>query len=240
MSRKLTWRVSVCAGLIGLLSLSCTASGPPSTPDSDATQTTETAGATDSTGPSPQAKQTAAVLRGAIADSIVAAGRVGGVDEVPLTMSVASRATNVSVIQGDTVTEGQALIETDTSAIEREINLSQERLKEASARQEKAQAAAQADAQRLNDVQGQVAAAQQQMADDTQTKLSRALDDLELARAGPPADAVLAAQGAVIAAQASLQRAQSDLDRAQAGPDPADLRAVQQEVAVATLAQRKA
>jgi len=154
-------------------------------------------------------------------------------------MSVASRATNVSVIQGDTVTEGQALIETDTSAIEREINLSQERLKEASARQEKAQAAAQADAQRLNDVQGQVAAAQQQMADDTQTKLSRALDDLELARAGPPADAVLAAQGAVIAAQASLQRAQSDLDRAQAGPDPADLRAVQQEVAVATLAQRK-
>jgi multidrug efflux pump subunit AcrA (membrane-fusion protein) len=240
MTRKLTWRVIVCAGLIGLLSLSCTASEPPATPGSEPAPTTDTSGATDSTGSSPQAKQTAVVRRGAIADSILAAGRVGGVDEAPLTMAVASRATNVAVSQGDNVTEGQVLIETDTSAIEREIGLSQARLAEASARQDKAQAAAQADAQRLGDVQQQTAAAQQQMAEDTQTKLNRALDELELVRAGPPADQVLSAQGSVIAAQATLQRAQSDLDRAQAGPDPTELKAAQQEVTVATVAQRKA
>ncbi|MGE3272556.1 MAG: efflux RND transporter periplasmic adaptor subunit [Chloroflexota bacterium] len=240
MTRKLTWRVFVCASLIGLTSLSCTAPEPPPTPDAEATQSTDIPGGADATGASPQAKQTVAVRRGAIADSVIAAGRVGGVDEVPLTMSVASRATNVAVAQGDVVSEGQVLIATDTSAVEREINLSQARLDEANARQEKAQAAAQADAQHLNDVQQQAVAAQQQMAEDTQTKLSRAIEELNLLKAGPPADAVLAAQGAVIGAQATLQRAQSDLERAKAGPDPIDMKAAEQELTIATVAQRKA
>jgi HlyD family secretion protein len=165
---------------------------------------------------------------------------VGGADEVPLSLTVASRVLNVEVEQGDAVAEGQTLLETDRSAIEREISLSRERLNEANARNEKAQAAAQADLQRVKETQQRALIAQQQIADDNQSKLRRAIDELALLRAGPPANEVLAAEGAVIAARATLQRAQSDLARAQGGPDPTELKAVQQEVAVATVAQRKA
>ena len=241
MTRKMKARAFLCAGFIVLTSISCTAPEPAASPKSEAAQASGAATATDSSVPSPQSKQQiAAVRRGTVAESVAASGRVGGVDEVPLSLTVASRVLNVAVEQGDAVTEGQTLLETDRSAIEREMGLSRERLSEASARYEKAQAAAQAELQRAKDLQQRGLAAQIQVADDNQSKLRRAMDELSLLRAGPPANEVLAAEGAVIAARATMQRAQSDLTRAQSGPDPTELKIAQQEVAVATVAQRKA
>lgn len=242
MTRKLKGRAVLCAGLIALTCMSCTPAESPASPTAGSTQASETPSVADSsTGQSSQAKQqTATVRRGSIAESVVASGRVGGVDELPLSLPVASRILNVMVERGDAVAEGQALLETDSSAIEREISLSRERLSEATARVDKLQAAAQVDARRVQEIQQRALNAQRQIADDNQAKLRRAMDELSLLRAGSPANEILSAEGAVIAAQANLQRAQADVARAQAGPEPVELKAAQQEVLVATAAHRKA
>jgi multidrug efflux pump subunit AcrA (membrane-fusion protein) len=221
--------------------MACSPAEPPAAQNTEPAQTAGAASVTESPVPAAQTKQqTAAVRRGNIAETVAANGRVGGVDEVPLSLTVASRVLNVEVEQGEAVAEGQTLLETDRSAIEREIGLSRERLSEASARYEKAQAAVQAEVQRLKETQQRALIAQQQIADDNQSKLRHAIDELALLRAGPPANEVLTAEGAVIAARATLQRAQGDLARAQAGPDPTELKLAQQEVTVATVALRKA
>ena len=238
MTRKLKGRAYLCAGLIALTCLSCLPAEPPASPGTGPAQTTGTASVAENSAQTKQ--QTAAVRRGNIAESVAANGRVGGVDEVPLSLTVASRVLNVQVEQGEAVAEGQTLLETDRSAIEREIGLSRERLNEAAARHEEAQAAAQVAAQRVQETQQRALITQQQMIDDIQSKLRRAMDELDLLRAGTPANEVLAAEGAVIAARATMQRTQSDLARAQAGPDPTELKLAEQEVAVATVAVRKA
>jgi RND family efflux transporter MFP subunit len=241
MTRKLKGRAFLCAGLI-LACISCTPPESSVSPSPGATQASESAGAVDSgSGAASQTKQQTATVRlGAIAESVAASGRVGGLDEVPLSLPIASRVLNVPVEQGEAVAEGQALLEIDSSAIEREIGLSRERLSEATARVEKAQASAQADLRRVKEAQQRALAMQRRAADDVQAKLRHAMDELSLLRAGPPANEILSAEGAVIAAQATLQRAQSDLSRAQAGPEPIELKTAEQEVLVATVAQRKA
>lgn len=241
MTRKLTARAYLCAGLIALTCMACSMAEPPASPGTESAQAAGVASVTETPGSSAQtSQQTAAVRRGPIAESVAANGRVGGVDEVPLSLTVASRVLNVEVEQGAVVAEGQVLLETDRSAIEREISLSRERLNEASARQEQVLAAAQVAAQRAAEAQQRALIAQQQLADDIRSKLRHAMDELDLLRAGPPANEVLAAEGAVIAARATLQRAETDLTRAQAGPDPTELKVAEQEVAVATVAMRKA
>lgn len=241
MTRKLKAQAFLCAGLIALTTLSCTAPEAPLPPQASASPTTEVVGSPDAGGAAAQGKvQTATVRRGSIVETVAAIGRVGGLDEVPLMMSVASRVLSVNVEQGDSVTEGQVLLETDKSAIEREIALSRERLSEATSRYDKLQAAIQAEAQRAKETQQRTVAAQRAVAEDNQTKLRRAQDELALLQAGTPANEVLTAEGAVLSAQAALQRAEADLARAQAGPDPIEMKAAQQELTSTTIALRKA
>jgi hypothetical protein len=99
----MTWRPKarayVCAGIIALTCLACSPVEPPASPNTDPRQTTGAAGATESPVPAaPSKQQTAAARRGNIAESVAANGRVGGVDEVPLSLTVASRVPSRTVM----------------------------------------------------------------------------------------------------------------------------------------------
>src|SRR5687767_7487896 len=61
--------------------------------------------------------ETTVVRRGTVAEAIPLPGRVAMLDEVPVMPSMASRVTRVLVSPRDTVTQGQALFEADTSGL---------------------------------------------------------------------------------------------------------------------------
>jgi multidrug resistance efflux pump len=125
------------------------------------------------------------------------------------------RVAGVAVGVGQAVDDGQVLVEADTAA-------AQVDLAAARTRQEQAN--------------GSVQAARSSI----ETRLRRAMADLELLTAPPAESERLTAVSAVASARAALLKARADLEKLTAPPSPPDVQAAEQEITAAALAVRKA
>src|SRR5215207_4742813 len=184
--------------------------------------------------------QNVAVRRGTIAELLLLTGRVGGMEEVPLSFPLAGRAEAVPVKVGQAVEAGQVLLEADSKDIAKELNAARARLDGASARLE--QTLAQADAQQRDALRR--AAAERAQRDnaiaEAEAGVRRAVAELEKVKAGPsPADRQ-AAENAVETARANLARAEAAEARVMAGASPAELQKAEQDLLSARLALQRA
>jgi multidrug efflux pump subunit AcrA (membrane-fusion protein) len=176
----------------------------------------------------------ALVKRGSIVDVLTFNGRVTGGDETVIAFPASGQVKAIDVKLGQSVQEGDVLIETDAQDLKRQLIQAQSDLETASIRLEQARAQADADAaaQRLSSAQQATDGASQRQAvvEDAQAGLHRAQTNLEKVQAGPAQSDVRAAQAAVTTAQSAAQRAQADVTRLQRGADPAQIRSAQSQV----------
>jgi HlyD family secretion protein len=190
--------------------------------------------------PNVAGRQSVQVKRGAITESVTIPGRVAGQQEVPLSMTAPGRVQSVGVRPGQSVEEGQVLLEMDARQIQRDLSAARARLDAESLRLRQAQAQAQAKQADENRTRQLAQSTNQRAMSEAEALLVRAQANLEKVRAGaPPADRE-AAEAAVAAAQAGMAKAQADIDRLNGGANPADVAAAEQAVSTARLAQQKA
>ena len=182
--------------------------------------------------------QTVPVRRGTIIETLSTLGRVGAQDETALKFTNTGKVTAIDVSPGQSVKQGQVLIETYADQIQSQLEQAQAELETSNIRVQQAQAQADADAQsRQLDSQRQTqdaAAARRASAADAEAALHRAQADLAAVQAGPSQVDIHAAEAAVAAARTVSQKAESDLAKLTGSPDPATIRAAQ-----STLAQAK-
>jgi RND family efflux transporter MFP subunit len=167
-------------------------------------------------------------------------GRVAGRDEVPLSIPAAGRIQSVNVKPGQTVQEGQVLVEADSRAIQRDLSSARARLETELLRQRQLQA--QIDARKQeNDRKAQLdQSANRRLIAEAEASLTRAQAEYDKVKAGAlPADRE-AAEGAVAAAKAALERAEADLAKAVNGPPSAEMAAADQQLTTSRLALQKA
>lgn len=176
--------------------------------------------------PTPNSSRPTVILRrGTISDYLLANGRVGGTQEVPLSFSVDGHVNGIDVQVGQQIQAGQALLELDSGSLSKAISDLQNRIDVERTRLQAGQL--------LTQSQQQVAVRQ------AQDSLDQAQSDLARVQAGPSLADQKAAQGAVVAAQGVLDKANADLAHLKAGPSQADLRAAQGRVASAQLALQR-
>lgn len=190
-------------------------------PAANATSTANASDGTHARGP-----RTVAVQPGSIDDVLNLYGQVVARDETALKPAAVGRVATVSVKQGDTVTQGQVLLEADSSYITSQIDEVQTRID--SSTSHLAEIRAQADRRAQTN-----AARKQDAISQAQAALARAKSDLQQARtdAAAPPPGQQAAEAAVAAAQANLGQAQqAQRQAANSGPDPAAVRAAQGDV----------
>lgn len=160
-------------------------------------------------------RRSAVVKRGNIVETLQLYGRVAGQEELTLTAPVSGRVDAVAVKPGQSVHEGDLLVQADSKQIEKDLAAARARLETSSLRMQQAQA--QTDA-RQRDVARRVAAdqARKQVAvSDAQAGLRRAQAELDRIRAGSADADIQAAQDAVTSAQAALDQAQQQQDQQQ-------------------------
>jgi multidrug efflux pump subunit AcrA (membrane-fusion protein) len=100
-------------------------------------------------------RQAVPVRRGPIVDQVTLTGRIAAADEVLLGFGISGKVESVSVKPGDTVQEGQLLMEAESAAVQRELTAARSRVEVGALRSEQAQQQAQA---KKRDVDRRVAA----------------------------------------------------------------------------------
>lgn len=178
-------------------------------------------------------RQTAVVRRSPISEVLTLSGRVAGQEENDLSFPSSGRVQAVRVEAGQSVNEGDVLIEADPKEVEKNLAAARDRLDAAKLRLQQGQGQAQT-RQRDSDQR------QQKALLDAQDQLRRALADQERIMAGAPASERQAAQAALISAQAGLEKARANLDRSAAGPSQDDVRSAEQQAQAAWIAVQKA
>jgi HlyD family secretion protein len=188
--------------------------------------------------------QAVPVRRGSISEVLSMVGRIGGMDETPLKFANTGKVSTIDVSPGQSVKQGQVLIETGADQIQSQLDEAQAELETQNIRLQQAQAQAIADAQsRKLDSQRQsqdAAASKRASAADAEAALHRAQADLAAVQAGPSPVDVHTAEGALAAAQAASQKAEADLAKLTSGPDPTAVRAAQNTLAQAKTAVDRA
>ncbi len=209
--------------------------GVPTTDGAAQPPATTSSASTRATGP-----RTALVKRDSITRSLALEGAVVPQAQVPITYPNRATVADIKIKQGDTVTEGDVLIEMEPGEVNRQLSEARNHLQasqlalaqgnaQTSARQQQAAQQAQ-----LDQRQRQLAVA------DANTTLRRAQENLDKVMAGAPLSERRAAQDAVDKADAAVQKAQDAYDKLTAGPDQAAERAAQREVANNQIALSKA
>jgi len=181
--------------------------------------------------------QNVAVRKGAIDLNMSLTGRVAGAEESEVPFPGGGKVDVLAVKPGDKVDEGQLLLQTESTDIEKDLKAAQARLETASLRLEQANAQAQAQrsaqqrdvARRAADDATRRAAAVQE----AQIALRRAQEDFDRVAAGPTSTEKRIAEATVATTQATLAKAQADLERLQKGANADDVRAADRAVASA-------
>src|SRR5581483_1259296 len=88
-------------------------------------------------------RQAVPVRRGPITEQLTLDGRVAASDEVLLGFGISGKVASVAVKPGDTVQEGQLLIEADAEALQRDLVAARNRVEVGVLREEQAQQQAQ-------------------------------------------------------------------------------------------------
>ena len=185
-------------------------------------------------------RQAVPVRRGGILDQLTLAGRVAASEEVLLGFGVPGRVETVAVKAGDTVQEGQLLMEADSAAVQRELAAARSRVEVGALRSEQAQQQAQA---RKRDQDRRVAAdagRKEQSVREAESALRRAQADHERVKAGAPAAERRAAEAAVQSAQVSYDSALAEYNRAFAGPGEIEQRLAEQAITAARISEARA
>ena len=197
--------------------------------------------ATATSAPAGQAgRQTVAVRLGSISQQLTLTGRVAGVEEIPVKFPTAARVESVSVVPGQTVEEGQPLLDADRKEIQKDLDAARARVEVSEVRLSQAQAQMQArqrDAERQADAER---VRRQAAVGEAEAGLRRAQANLEQVKAGAPASTRRAAEAEVMSARSGLERAKADLARLSAGPSQTELNAADQQVWSARLALQRA
>lgn len=173
--------------------------------------------------------RTATVRRGSISDVLLLNGRVAGLDESPLSFTAKGIVDTVYVQPGQSVTEGQTLIDADAKQLQKDLAAAQGKVDAATDSLLAAQKQA-ADAQRQSAERRDGAVA------DAQARVDQANAELAKVQAGASQSDRQAVDTAVVLAQNTLDRATADLAKLQAPPEPSGLRSAQQQVASAQVA----
>lgn len=156
------------------------------------------------------------VTRGAIQETVSAAGNAAAERQVTLTFASSGKISEVAVERGQRVAAGQVLARLDTGTLEWQI----------------ARAQAALDITKARFVQAQQPAGQEEIAS-AQAALDSARANLERTQAGPTAEELASAQ-------AALDSAQANYKKVAAGPTKEDLAAAQAAVESARAALRQA
>ncbi|MDQ6671982.1 MAG: biotin/lipoyl-binding protein [Chloroflexota bacterium] len=167
-------------------------------------------------------------------------GLIAAQHEVPVSYQGSGKVLDIKVKPGQSVNEGDVLVELD--AVELSRSLDAARARSMTARANLAQAQAQIAAQQRTAAQRAAAAqtVQQQAVADAQAGLKKAQDQLAVVMAGASDAEIHAAQNLVVTAQTALQRAQTAQDKLTAGPDPGVVRGSTADVANAQVSVDKA
>jgi RND family efflux transporter MFP subunit len=185
-------------------------------------------------------RQAVPVRRGSIVDQLTLTGRVAAADEVLLGFGIAGRVETVAVKPGDSVQEGQLLIEADSAAIQRELSAARGRVEVGALRSEQAQQQVQA-RQRDQDRRAAADAVRmEQTIREAESALRRAQADHERVKAGAPAAERRAAESAVQTAQLTYDAALAEYNRAFAGPGEIETRQADQAINAARINLQKA
>lgn len=185
-------------------------------------------------------RQAVPVRRGSIVDQLTLTGRVAAADEVLLGFGVAGKVETVAVKPGDSVQEGQLLIEADSATLQRELTAARSRVEVGVLRSEQAQQQIQA---RKRDQDRKAAAdssRKEQAIREAESALRRAQADHERVKAGAPANERRAAEQAVQSAQLSYDAALNEYNRAFSGPGEIEQRLAEQAITSARISMAKA
>jgi multidrug efflux pump subunit AcrA (membrane-fusion protein) len=181
--------------------------------------------------------QNVAVRRGSIDLQMSLTGRVAGSEEAEITFPGGGKVDILGVKAGDTVQEGQLLLQTESTDIQKDLAAAQARLETASLRLQQAQAQSQAqrNAQQRDAARraADESARRQQAVQDAQINLRKAQDDFDRVAAGASSTEKRIAEATVATSQATLAKATADLERLQRGANPDDVRAAERAVASA-------
>jgi HlyD family secretion protein len=189
---------------------------------------------------SASARPTVAVRRGGITERLLLSGRVSALEESSITFPVVGRVEAVLVKPGDTVVEGQTLIQAETTELLRELNAARSRVELGTLRLEQAQAQAVARQRQAEHAADVDQTRRQSAVVDAESAVRRAQEDLARVKVGAPMADRRAAEAAVVSAQSSLEGAESELARASAGPGGVELKTADQAVWSARLALQRA
>lgn len=185
-------------------------------------------------------RQTVAVRRGTITELLPLNGRVAALEESPVRAALVGRVASVLVEPGQTVEQGQVLLQAETTDIQRELTAARSRVELSTVRLEQAKAQAQARHRQAEQRIETERFRQQRAVVEAQTGLRRAAEDLTRVKAGAPAADRRAAEAAIISARSGVERAEAELVRASAGPSEAELKSAEQQVWAARLAVQRA
>ncbi len=194
----------------------------------------------------PSGVKTATVASGSITETLGLDGAVTAQNQQPVTYDSNAIVSVVKVKVGDTVKQGDELLELEAphhqsaDDLQKQIQLAQTKLETDKANLSKSEATFAAQQQQAA-ANAAAAAKQQQLSiADATSNLKRAQDNLAKVQAGAaPADRQ-AAQNGVAAAQAGLQNAQSAYNLVAAGPDQAAVRTASRDASNAQAALAKA
>jgi HlyD family secretion protein len=209
---------------IALMAVGCTGDGGP--PPPPPTQTSKSAESpTVGTAPTPATASPSIdasagrtpVRRGAIEQVVNLAGQVVGDIDTVVTVPGPTRVRRMLVSPGQSVAEGQPLVETGEPDRPTQIEQAQQRQRAADTRVTRATSRIES---RLRDVSADVS-------------------QLERGAGNASPSNLMLAQSAVLQTRADLQRAEADLERLTAPASDIDVRAADQEVKAAEIALRK-
>ncbi|MGE3267410.1 MAG: efflux RND transporter periplasmic adaptor subunit [Chloroflexota bacterium] len=185
-------------------------------------------------------RQAVAVRRGPIVEQVTLTGRVAASDEVLLGFGIAGRVETVAVKPGDTVQEGQLLMEADAAAVQRELAAARSRVEVGVLRSEQAQQQAQARKKDQDRRAAADASRKEQAIREAESALRRAQNDYERVKAGAPAAERRSAEAAVQSAQLSYDAALAEYNKAFSGPGDIEMRLAEQSINAARIQQAKA
>jgi len=185
-------------------------------------------------------RQAVPVRRGAITDQLTLDGRVAASDEVLLGFGISGKAASVAVKPGDTVQEGQLLIEADSESLQRDLVAARNRVEVGALRQEQAQQQSQARQRDSERKSASDQARKDQAVREAESALKRAQADYDKIKAGASDTERRTAEANVDSAVASYQGAVAAYNQAYAGPNELDVRGADQAVQAATIQLQKA
>ncbi len=185
-------------------------------------------------------RQAVPVRRGPIVDLLTLTGRVAAADEVLLGFGITGKVETVAVKPGDSVQEGQLLLEAESLNLQRELTAARSRVEVGVLRSEQSQQQAQAKKREAELRLVADAGRKEQSIREAESGLRRAQSDYERVRAGAPAAERRSAEAAVASAQLSYDSALAEYNRAFSGPGEIEQQLAEQAIASARVSLAKA